>query len=298
MKLNIFLIILTLTNIACTSKNKESNMITEESISEEIQKGSQNEPVYVIEVTSSSPYEIYVNDIMVDQYYEKGAIDYSFEINQWLLSSGTIPIKAKIFPKVDSNRKIIEVAAINYFEIKLSVFEKKKEKINRNVLEVFKLSIPDTIPSTSYSDSWEYEFKLPYRLKGWDNSVVLENNKELLEEVIQSYRNIKNIINSGDFKEYLNIYRDANSEFYNSNYYTQTEIKVEEEAMKLIIKNAKGKTNFDTNCNLKIYGNKKLVTLELKDGLSPIYSDDEKDLEHFSLILHRPKEGEPLEVIR
>ena len=294
-----FLLALILVNISCISETKQNSMTTkDQSINKQNQNTFKNEPIYVIEVSSSSPYELYVNDIMIDQYYEKGAIDYSLEINQWLLSSGTIPIKAKIFPKKDSHSSVIETSAISYFEIKLSVFEKKKEKINRVLLDVFKFNIPETIPSNSYSNTWKYEFKVPYNLKGWSNSVTLEKNEELLKETLQLYNTLKDVLNSGDINKYFSIYKNANEEFYGSNYFDKNEIKNEEEAMAIMVKNAVNNTKLDTDYNLKLYGNNKLVTLELRDGLSPVFSDDGTNLEYFSLLLHRPSPEAPLEVIR
>ncbi|AYN03697.1 hypothetical protein [Flavobacterium sp. 140616W15] len=83
-------------------------------------------------------------------------------------------------------------------------------------------------------------------------------------------------------------------------YFDAPEILQEQDDEKEKVQQAKGLMNsIDfSKYSLKFYGDGRLITLEDKNGDSPLYYEDKDYKRIFGILLHRPKSGSPLEVIR
>ncbi|PQL95838.1 hypothetical protein [Apibacter adventoris] len=293
-----FLLILTFN---CTNKAQENKMDAKNIMEKIVIKNKiYKQPIYGIHIQSASPYEVSINDILLDSFYDSGSVDYDLDLNQWLLKSGTITIKSKIYPTRDKPKaNLVEENIASYFQISLYVYEKDDGQVSKNNLKTYKFS-SFTIPVPYLEEEWKMDIKLPYKLTGWDDGVNLieEDRGKLAQEVIAKYEELFKILNSGDPYNYLKMFKKADQEYYLSNYYTKFEIEEEDKSNSQRVLDSQGKVLFKKDYILKFFANGKLVTLESMEGDSPIFSEQELDNEYFNMMLYRPTLGKPLEVIR
>lgn len=262
-------------------------------------KAMYKQPIYEITTTSSCPYEVFLNDVLIDNYYEEGTINYSTEINQWILNNGPLELKAIIYPKNNNTSKTISSSELSYFEIKIHKKEKNGSDL-KELIKIYKFSNIKSI-STKKEESWMLNnVSLPFSKIGWNGSIDLrEENKELLKkEVASIYSEIHKLINQGDLIGYKNIFNKADQEYFISEYYSEQEKSEYYNSMSQLIFLSKEKTILLDGYTLNFYANGRLVCLEDNLKKSPIRADLGDDFQYYSVLLHRSQKGGPLEVIR
>ena len=299
----IYLVIFSLISCKTKGENNENTSINGK-INKNFKTNKMNninykEPIYTLEVQSAGPYKIFLDDIEIDRNFEKGAVNYSIDINQWILNSGKIELKAHLYPSKNSaSQEIVTQEIVNYFELKIFVREKQEDITKNKLIKTFKI--------TNYTNLdyelvrvWDFDIKVPYKLEGWSNSNNLSkiNKDVLLGKVIAQYKTLLDIINDGKDNEYFAFYKNADEEFYTSNYYTSYEINDAKNSIKSLLKESKGKTILSENYKLVFYNYGNLVCLEDSKGNSPLKADLGNEFQYYSIMLKMNSNG-VMEVIR
>jgi uncharacterized protein (DUF2344 family) len=223
----------------------------------------------------------------------------SFPLNNFLLESKSHDLKISILPQIDDNYNLDTVLANEFsLDIKVARVENKQEAIifNKKIYnsdhdEPFKQIV---IP---------FQSNVPYKLKGWINSVDLtKQDREILKKEVESF-----------YKEMMNDYRNKKVESIEKKYYNrqlenaQSFYLYKKEDSEKLLSEINKDVNKEQNLNLEnyklvFYGNGKVVGLIRTDGefmgKSAFLGLTEEYYYSYSLLLHRPKVGGPLEVIR
>lgn len=202
-------------------------------------------------------------------------------------------------PTTDNNYRLNNSLNNNYsIEVKISRTVNKKEIIvfdqKHSNDELNKLLKEVVIP---------FESSVPYKLNGWSNSTDLTklNEKDLEKEVVSFYNEIISDYNNKKIESIEKKYYNRQLENAQSLYSFKREDseKLVSEINKDVNKNQDLKLE---NYKLVFYGNGKVVGLVRTDGeffgKSAFLGLTDEDFYIYSLLLHRPKAGTPLEVIR
>ncbi len=248
-------------------------------------------PYYAIEIDALPKFSVLVNDVKIVSHNDRGSLNSVYLLNKEILSKGEQVLKLNII----SDQELSETDE-QYFKFKIFKYENFDSDDKTLILD----AKPKFKQKTKvYSQILPFIANVPYKLKGWSNSVKLidENKEDLLKEVLEFYNNTHGILNSGKSIEYLNLVSKRNEETAIA-FYNNPGVLQEKEELAQRVKGAMGKMNPLKDFTLKYYGNGRIVTLENKDGDSPLYYSTEDYDDFFSIQLHRPKAGEPLEIIR
>lgn len=236
-------------------------------------------PVYSLNVETTSPCEIYLNDILVAKN-RIGSLEIFEMINDFILKSGKQSIRLVFSEKPElTNLNLHVSSSVGDTDYKLYSDYSRE---NLNIIE------------------WEVDILVPYNQIGWSKSEDLREHKqdELKKMVLDYYVQIKDAINSGDAENYLKEYANAEKELNESFYLSEKEIQEEQQQNKLRIADSKGKTKLLSMFQMKFYANGKIVCLQDEEGNSPIVSERNNVTSYFGFLLHIPKGKNRLEIIR
>lgn len=144
------------------------------------------------------------------------------------------------------------------------------------------------------------DIDVPFKVTGWSGSVDLskENQTVLKNEVLLKYSELREISNKGEIKEFLNQNKARDREVYESFYNDKEVIAEDKQYLEDRISKSKNHMVQINDYHVKMYGNGKVIALEKNDGKSALYADNSENLYYYVILLHRPKPGTPLEVIR
>lgn len=221
-------------------------------------------PIYNLKIQSASPYEVSINDILIDYHYDSGAVDYDIDINQWILNSDIVKFQAKIFPSIrNSKSNIVDKLISDYFKISLFVYEKENKNETQVLLQEFKFSLQKK-DLEIVNECWEVELNVPYQLQGWkDSENLLNQDKDsLLSEIIEVYSKIAKSINEGNIIQYNNFFRKADKEYFLSMYSNESEMNETMSNTSKIVNMSRNKTIFSNIYDINFYANSQIVTLE------------------------------------
>ena len=278
--------------LSCKSEGNKTSQLKKETQ----MNFSQDQNIYKIKLSCSLPYKLLLNDLIIDEDdgAEGGAIETNSFVNSFILISGVQHLKIVVQSK--KNEDSISTRSLDYINIQIVKLKDINSK-NSELINEFNISSAINISKNTYQ--WEFNTIVPYKLQGWSDSINLlkEDKEELMEEVIKFYTETHKILNSGNASKYQELvskrYEETLVAFYNN-----SGIQQEKEELSQRVKDAKDKMNPLKDFVIKFYGNGKIITLENSSGDSPLnYSTEEFD-DFFSIQLHRPKKGAPLEVIR
>lgn len=276
-------------------------------------KGYDYDPQYTLDIEQAAgfSFEFLVNDIPVLNYFRPGMVTGSIPINEAILKSGeqtitvrmTPPIKEEFFMASEIDMSIIDLR----FKIDYGDYTKEKTDVFK---EVFKYELPKQEGKLPY-----YEVNLTFEapivayeknIKGWENSVDLskENKEDLFKEVESFYKEMINLYGeSRDVDGLAGMYYKRLQEF--SKCYKMTKAWEFQEHINHWIKNVNDQRPFIfSGYEMKFYGNGKIVKLAKMDDRyyincsALIREDNEGNYAEYSILLHRPYPGAPLEVIR
>ena len=265
----------------------------------EKQAAMKEKPIYTIKITSANPYEIYVNDMPLEKDHEVGSSNTETPFNDFILKSGIQQFKIRIFP--NKGKTVVDKAGIDYIDVKIYKYSKGLSNMTPDNATVIKqIDLKDLQEQAVVEKQFTLTLSVPYNIKGWSDSVDLskEDQNKLKTEVLATYNEIRSLINSGDIAGFTKKYKVRNAEV-NASFLDNAEaIKEDDEWMKTRVSNSKGHMKPITNVMMKLNGNGKIVYIENEKQESPLISDDGKYEEVYNILLHRPKPGAPLEIIR
>jgi hypothetical protein len=264
------------------------------------QQTMQEQPIYTLKILAANRYETYVNDMPLEKDYLKGSTDTEIPINDFILASGIQKIKIVLLP--DSGKVVVDKSGISYLNVTIYKYPRGLSYMTTDEAVVIKeINLKDKTEAPIVVKEVEISVEVPYKINGWSNSVDLakENQELLKKEVIAKYEELRQIINKGDFEAFENAYSQRDKEINEAIYNNVDAIKEDKEWMSKRVMKCKNKMNVISNVTMHLNGGNKIVYLENVDHESPIIGDiDGKHEEVFNIMLHRPKPGAPLEIIR
>ncbi len=248
------------------------------------------EPVYFI--SSPGPYKYYeikINDIIVIQnYFSKGdAPSYRnfSSINNALNKKGKQNLTFTLFPSKDKTFQ-----SNDWVELSIETMDQFRER-----KEIFTFEPPmksdgetsEHIGLESYSGSFEFEAKLPYKKQiDWSESKSLKDQKNTEQEVLEAYKEVMRLYAEGDLDSLLELYKpifqdEAQSVYATKEKKSRLSYRLNWERLHPFF--YKSKPTLDADYELKFYAEGRLVTLEKKkntalscnkSALSIIYDKD------------------------
>ncbi len=249
------------------------------------------EPVYLVDLSSSSGYyEIKINDVIVEQnYFSKGEDPSSFRrfssINNALNKQGKQKISFALF-----SEEYKTFQSNDWLDVSIETMDQFRE-----TKEIFTFEPPmksdgetsEHIGLESYSGSFEFEAKLPYKKQiDWSESKSLKDQKNTEQEVLEAYKEVMRLYAEGDLDSLLELYKPIFQDEAQSVYATKEKdyrVSYELNWERLHPFFYKSKPRLDADYELKFYADGRLVTLDKKkntalscnkSALSIIYDKD------------------------
>ncbi len=311
MKKVVILLIL-IAQSGCGQKNKKQ-LVPEEM--KEIQIAPKEEQItYAVHINAKTPYEIFLDDIPVERFYESG-MNSTIELNQYLLKNGKHELKVRYLPRPDAEDGLLQPG---------HVYHSKDSKWN--IFFVSFLKNPDAalgydgeidyvnselevIPPPKPVPFWEQVFELevtdlPYELEGWSNGQNLSqvDKKELKKEVFQYYGKIRELLNQGKVDEFLEINKKQYLEMAICLYTEDVTSYWSESERNELIQDCKDNMwpLKEEDYSLKIYANGNLVSLERVNTFKNqgLIAETETDYWYYSFLLFKPMGAKNFEIIR
>ncbi len=253
------------------------------------------EPVYLVDLSSSSGYyEIKINDVIIDQHYFSKdyptTIRTYSSINNALNKEGKQKVTFTLFPAEDKTFK-----SNSWVEISIETINQFRE-----TKEIFTYEPPmksdgetsEHIGLESYSGSFEFEAKLPYKKQiDWSESKSLKEQKNIEQEVLEAYKEVMRLYAEGDIDSLLELYKPIFQDEAQSVYTTKDKkgwvnYRLKWERLHPFF--YKSKPILDTDYELKFYAEGRLVTLEKKKDTALSYNKSalsiiyDKDFDKFT----------------
>ncbi len=238
------------------------------------------EPVYFIGSTGSYKYyEIKINDVIVVQnYFLKGEDTSSLRrfssINNALNKQGKQKLSFALFPEDGKTFK-----SNDWVELSIETMDQFRE-----TKEIFTFEPPmksdgetsEHIGLESYSGSFEFEGKLPYKKQiDWSESNSLKDQKNIEQEVLEAYKEVMRLYAEGDLDSLLELYKPIFLDEAQSVYATKEKdyrLSYELNWERLHPFFYKSKPTLDADYELKFYADGRLVTLEKKKNTALSYN--------------------------
>jgi hypothetical protein len=305
MKKLIVLISMTIlmSNSGCSQNQKKETMQEKNNLSELYKKVKKYEeqPEYWIFIHSNNcSYVATINDMPIYTDFNDGSMkSLSFPLNPLLPNSGAYALKLRLLPKQDDDFNLgTKIEKDSKIQIKISRSANKQEKI---ILDETVIVNEGALPLVE--KNFTFNIDVPYSLVGWSKSIDLtkEDKEKLTKEVADFYQKMMNLYEKKQMEEISSLYYPRQLENAQS-LYSSTKA----DSDKLL-----AKLNQDVNqvqefkledYKLQFYGNGKVVGLIRTDGeflgKSAFLGLTDEDFYIYSLLLHRPKSGASLEVIR
>lgn len=293
---------LAMSNSSCSQNQKKETMQEQNNLSELYKniKSYKEQPEYWIFIHSNNcSYVATINDMPIYTDFNDGNMkSLSFPLNPLLPKTGKYSLKLSLLPKQDDNFNL---------DSKIEKDSKIQVKISRSANKQETIILDETVAITQELPYLEKNFDItidvPYSLKGWSNSTDLkkEDEDKLTKEVADFYQKMMNLYQKKQVSEISSLYYPRQLENAQALYSS-----TKEDSDKLV-----AKLNQDVNqeqelkledYKLQFYGNGKVVGLVRTDGeflgKSAFLGLTDEDFFIYSLLLHRPKAGVPLEIIR
>jgi len=281
------------------SQNKDANSL-DDGLYKKI-KAYKEQPEYWIFIHSNNcSYTATVNDMPIYTDFNDGSMkSLSFPLNPLLPTSGTYGLKLRVLPKQDDTFNLAsKIEKSSSIQIKISRTVGKEEK---TILDETLSIKEDDLPYLE--KTFNFNVEVPYSLTGWSKSTNLqkENEDGLKKEVADFYQNMMSLYEKREIAAISNIYYLRQLENAQTLY-----LSGKDDTEKLIAKlseeiNRVQKFRLE-DYKLQFYANGKVVGLIRTDGeflgKSAFLGLTEQKFFIYSLLLHRPKPGASLEVIR
>lgn len=286
--------------------NKETTEIME-NYTPPVGKRYEKNPYYSVQVYSNNcAFDLRINDMLAYKFFEpRGGFTGLVPLNDNILESGTQEITVHITPRPGE----VQLSKYATFKIEVRLYT----DVDDPVLEykpvlTYELKVPEEgMPATTFKDSFIAE--VPYKLEAWKNSKDLTKEKKIEEEVYQLYKEFQTVIKNKDRRKMFDLAKKREKEVAQAFYFTEAGAKDRVYSINEAI-DAAGKAVPLDGSRLVFYGNGRVVNLERPNGDSALKfeiepKEEEKvegveDYGHasFSIMLHKPKGSDQLEIIR
>lgn len=243
----------------------------------------------------SGYFNIIFNGVSMARNRKDGVISGIEYLNPYISKQGAQNIVLIVKP-LNPNSKILPKDVKDYF-IDIVYTENGAAAPVKNVKRCSFPAIDKPVDSLVYT--WTFDADVAYELEGFTNSLSLtkEDPAKLLSEVFEYYQNVHKVINQGNYKDYLQLYKKSREREMVSVYMDEAKQKDYLESLEKRILSSKGYMQPLTDYKLFIHPNGKLVGLITSNGVTPLYSkDQEGKIKRYGLELHRVKGSNKLEV--
>ncbi|MFH6963110.1 hypothetical protein ACHRVK_11985 [Flavobacterium plurextorum] len=327
MKKIILTIVLSINLLSCNSQVK--NTMTENPLLNNLKKYPY-EPIYDLEVETLYNYDIWINDIPILSKHSNDMTYFGTIATPTILKSGEQHLKIKIYPYTPfvsegseplPQKKYLKNGVKFILKVEQSAWikggggrEEPKKILTYNLpqYEIDNQGEEDYNKPIDYSKNTELtrEFtfvaKVPYELEGWGNSEDLTkiDTLELKKQVLNFYKNFRNIFENGDSHSYINHISKAEYRMFQCYYQTPEEGLTD--SNKWVDFASKGKSFKPIeNGRLQFSGNGKIVSIR---GVNP-WDKNEGVLRYcytkngfnyvlvFDIFLHKPKGAKDFEIV-
>ncbi len=290
---------------SCNQSKKETSQELNKNINNKItvKKDAKKYSVYY---ELNLPFEILVNDMVVEKNLEIG-MDGPDQINQFIIENGSQKIKIKAIHPYAENGGKIQPQDIPLINERLAIYL-KDSTINDGKLQLITaLQFPEIEEETPYIEhEWTFDAEVPFKLNGWANSKNLTqmDKEELKKKVIQKFRDLRNLLESGQANSFMKELKNCHNDFYTANYFDNNQIKEYESNLTTFYNEHKEHMIlFEDNVAIKIMGDGKVVSLELighfqGQGVLTAIDKEQKTLYLNYVMLHIPKNSDELEIVR
>ncbi len=310
--------ILLSSTISCQN-TKEKKII--ESIQKEMESippiPKEKQVSYAIHANAHTPYEVYLDDILIDFILDGNYISKTTELNPYLLKNGKHKLKVRFLPRIDSKDGLLQPEDIIFSkDARWNIFFTELYKDPEaalgytNEIDYEKSALPIELPPTPvpfWEQEWELTIdKLPYELEGWSNGQDLSqmDQNELEKEVLAFHKKMRNMLNEGKIVEFMEISKNIDKEMLTALYMTEESMKVDiKDNMEFLTKLCPGNMQPIDNYEMRLFAEGKLVTLLIPNGelknwgvLLSITPKGRKN--YYRLLLYKPKNSEELVIIR
>lgn len=267
-------------------------------------------PYYQININSFCTTEIYVDDVIVDEW--KGIETKGIErnssltpINHVLLQSGKHKIKGRMFPRYGEKYLTEQNSylGIEFFVASIQNLKNSRVSFHPKIESPWD-GLSENIKYPYFEINTEIEVELPFILDGWQNSVNLSEMKseELLKEVLNYYQQIRLVLKEHNAAKYLEMSQEK-MKLQEQAFYFDAERKKSflDGATQLFSQKLEVEELIADNLKLEIMGNGKLVRLMRNDDTHALQFKS-KDIEkqsnvEFEIKLHRRMSGNELSII-
>lgn len=234
-------------------------------------------PLYSIYPRIYCSGTILINDVPVVDWYgdetKEGGFGGDTMINQAILESGKYQVVGKMFPR-DGHKTISneDLMAIEFFCAEKSNWKNSRFQFSPK-LESHWDGLSDGINYPYFEIQTEIEVTVPYKIKGWKDSLDLKDieEKQLFQEVYKSYQKIHSVLKNHDVAEFLKLSSDKIAVQEEALYFDEMRKQsFSEGANELFGQKLDVLDLNDKDLKLEIIGNGKLVRLMRFDGSHPL----------------------------
>jgi hypothetical protein len=264
-KLNKIIIIVILTT-QCIFINCHNNKEKTDTMSSNRNETAikEQEELYGIEFNIKVPCEIRINDLVVSKNLLSGVTGPEI-INQYIKNSGKQRVSIKIIhPYLASGGLFDDSALKSIIEgTFIQTIEPKNDYQVKVVKSLIFPTINEKVPKFEYE--WTFKANVPYKLSSWDDAQDLTNidKKELIIQVVEKYRQLWNLLQSGNVDEFMKEIDNVNRDLFISNYYDKDKQSEYVKNLKKFYNNHKGAMQpMDDGVELVLLANGKGVALE------------------------------------
>lgn len=257
---------------------------------------------------------VYVNDVPVFEYLGDktvdGIYDGSVPINHILLESGKYEVMGVMYPRHKQN----SLTENDGMSIEFNLYDIDNWKETKHSFHP-ELNTPDAFFDKngaitnvykgldSYIIKTTIDITLPFKLKGWQNSINLKelDQKRLQSEIFETYTKIHSLLKTYNASEFIEISKDKEKLQSEGFYFNkEKENEIRSKINQVFNKKLEVKPLDFSKLKLNIFGYGKLVNLLNPDGSSPIVFFDPIEPEikvEFDIKLHKKSLRDNLTII-
>ncbi|MHC0444265.1 hypothetical protein ACWA1F_02580 [Flavobacterium sp. 3-218] len=309
---------------ACSQNNKMNNLTSKNYIETMMNntKRYTYEPMYYLHYEQNICYsEILVNDIPVNKNFKEMLDGGTFEINNCIFKSGIQKVTLRMYPAGKHGLRDLQTLAWDT-NMKIRITESDNRKRDLKGKEIATYITPlatyeaDGYEKTRfiatgkdyYEASFTFNATMPYEFNSLDKARDLSQwKKEILEEkVVNFYKNQWKIINEKREDDYFSYLELKEKQISQSLFYNKTELQETLESYLEAFTIADYNLQPLESYELKLYGDGKIVCLELKSedknlkGESALWAKYDKDrmADFLKYYLYIPEGETELKILR
>ncbi len=309
---------------ACSQNNKMSNLTSKNYIETMMNstKRYDYEPIYFLSYEQNICYsEILVNNIPVNKNFSEMLDGGTFEINNCIFKSGIQKVTLRMYPAGKHGMRDLQTLSWDTnMKIEITESDNRKRNLKGKVITAYLTPLAPVVKygyertqfvatgKNYFEASFTFNANVPYEFNSLDKARDLSKwDKDILEEkVVDFYKNQWNIINEKKEDEYFSYLELKEKETCQSLFYDKTDLQEILEAYQEAFIIEDYKLQPLQNYIVKLYGDGKLVCLELKSqdknlrGESALWAKYDKDrmADFLTYYLYIPERGNDFKILR